>query len=102
MSGTNNPNDPKVRARAFLLLAGILLLSLPILRLLEVGLRLRFMREHYGDLWQALTKDLWLSGGWWSYFATPLGFVMTILPLALILGIALCLFAAIRITKDRG
>lgn len=86
----------KRSAGTLLCIAGILIMSIPFLRLLEAGLRMAFMSEHYGSFWGGLKKDIWFSDGWIAYIKTPLGLTMTLLPVVLLLGAVVCFFLAIR------
>lgn len=78
-----------------------MILALPLVRLIEAGLRSVYMSEFYGSFWQGLTKDLWFSEGWISYIQTPLGLTMTILPVCLICGAIACFYLAVRSGSDR-
>ena len=80
--------------------AGILILAIPVIRLLEAGLRFFFMKEHYGSFWESLKKDFWFSEGWVNYVITPLGLAMTLLPIACLAAAIVCLILAVRVKPE--
>ncbi len=79
-----------------LVAAGVLIISLPFVRLVEAGLRMIFMKDHYGSFWEGLTRDVWFSDGWLAYVGTPLGLTMTLLPAAMAITAVGCIVVALK------
>ncbi len=72
-----------------LFIAGIVMLAIsPLLRLFEAIIRTKYMPDHYGSFWSALSKDIWFISGWWTYIKTPIGKWLTIFNFSWV-GIAL-------------
>lgn len=62
-----------------LFIAGIIMLAIsPLLWPLEAVIRTRYMPDHYGSFWDALSHDIWFINGWWTYIKTPVGKWLTI------------------------
>jgi len=95
-SPTQSGSTEKDKANPFAIAAIGMILALPLSRILEAVLRLAFMRDYYGGIFESLTQDLWFSEGWLNYVKTPLGLSMTLLPLLLLVGIVVSFFLSIR------
>ena len=96
-----NRTDTEKSSRLLLWSAGAMIILVPFVRLIEAGLRLVFMKGHYGNYWEGLRKDVWFSEGWLAYIKTPFGLTMTFLPLVLIVGAITCFLCAVNGSSTR-
>ena len=87
-------------SQLFLLAAGLLILAVPFLRLLEAALRAFYMEEFYGSFREGLKKDVWFSEGWFDYVKTPLGMSMTLLPIICLIAAVILFFLAVGKKSD--
>jgi hypothetical protein len=83
----------------FLISAGFLMLASLLFRFVEAGIRIHFMKEHYGSYREALTSDIWFSEGWFAFIETPLGLTLSIRP-AILLFVAIgCVWMALKTSR---